>query len=335
MATLKVNTLSGIGTEGPVLDGGLKFRSLNYMTLPKGDTTQRGRGRGVVGGGYIAPARSDVIDYITIQSEGGAKDFGDLTEARSDCANVSSSTRGIWAGGIVGYRNIIDFVTIATTGNAADFGDITSQRQSPAGASNQTRGIVAGGKSPSSNPAGVNTIEFITIASTGDGQDFGDLLATQAGHFGLSSPTRAIFAGGYTPADTNVIQYITIATTGNAQDFGDLTLARGGGAGGASNTRGIFFSGSASPALNVTIDFVTIATTGDASDFGDAILARGEITGCCSDNTRGVFGGGNPNTNAIEKITIATTGNPKDFGDLTVARRGTTSLSDSHGGLAE
>ena len=87
--------------------------------------------------------------------------------------------------------------------------------------------------------------------------------------------------------------------------------------------------------MNVTIDFVTIATTGDASDFGDAILARGEITGCCSDNTRGVFGGGNPNTNAIEKITIATTGNPKDFGDLTVARRGTTSLSDSHGGLAE
>ena len=47
MATLKVNTLSGIGTEGPVLDGGLKFRSLNYMTLPKGDTTQRGRGRAV------------------------------------------------------------------------------------------------------------------------------------------------------------------------------------------------------------------------------------------------------------------------------------------------
>ena len=39
MATLKVNTLSGIGTEGPTLDGGLHFRSKNYMTLPKGDTS--------------------------------------------------------------------------------------------------------------------------------------------------------------------------------------------------------------------------------------------------------------------------------------------------------
>ena len=45
MANLKVNTVSGIGTEGIVLDGGLHLLSQNYMTLPKGDKTQRGRGR--------------------------------------------------------------------------------------------------------------------------------------------------------------------------------------------------------------------------------------------------------------------------------------------------
>ena len=58
MATLKVNTLSGIGTEGPVLNGGLKFRSENYMTLPNGHTTQRGRGRALILGGiYTAATR--------------------------------------------------------------------------------------------------------------------------------------------------------------------------------------------------------------------------------------------------------------------------------------
>ena len=41
MANLKVDTVSGIGTEGPVLNGGLHFRSKNYLTLPKGNTTQR------------------------------------------------------------------------------------------------------------------------------------------------------------------------------------------------------------------------------------------------------------------------------------------------------
>ena len=37
MANLKVDTISGIGTEGPVLNGGLHFRSKNYLTLPKGN----------------------------------------------------------------------------------------------------------------------------------------------------------------------------------------------------------------------------------------------------------------------------------------------------------
>ena len=76
MANLKVNTVSGIGTEGVVLDGGLKFRSLNYMTLPKGDTIQRGRGRGVIAGG-CTPLTSS-IDYFNIQSQGNSFKFGTL-----------------------------------------------------------------------------------------------------------------------------------------------------------------------------------------------------------------------------------------------------------------
>ena len=48
MAILKVDTISGIGTEGPVFEGDIEFTSQNFLTLPKGDTTQRGRGRGVL-----------------------------------------------------------------------------------------------------------------------------------------------------------------------------------------------------------------------------------------------------------------------------------------------
>ena len=39
MTTLKVDTISGIGTEGTVFQGGVGYDSLNYMTLPKGTTT--------------------------------------------------------------------------------------------------------------------------------------------------------------------------------------------------------------------------------------------------------------------------------------------------------
>ena len=52
MAILKVDTISGIGTEGPVFEGDIKFTSQNFLTLPKGDTSQRGGTRGLVSGGF-------------------------------------------------------------------------------------------------------------------------------------------------------------------------------------------------------------------------------------------------------------------------------------------
>ena len=62
MAILKVDTISGIGTEGPVFEGDIEFTSQNFLTLPKGDTTQRGRGRGIIAGG-CTPTIS-AIDFL-------------------------------------------------------------------------------------------------------------------------------------------------------------------------------------------------------------------------------------------------------------------------------
>ena len=69
------------------------------------------------------------------------------------------------------------------------------------------------------------------------------------------------------------------------------------------------------------IEYITIATTGNSTDFGDRTVAAYSATGT-SDNTRGVFigGDGTPNTtNVIDFVTIATTGNATDFGDLITA----------------
>ena len=56
--------------------------------------------------------------------------------------------------------------------------------------SNETRGIFAGGK-----PSGTNTIEYITIAATGNAIDFGDTIIIMQN--GSSISTRGIIAGGY------------------------------------------------------------------------------------------------------------------------------------------
>ena len=81
MAILKVDTISGIGTEGPVFEGDIEFTSQNFLTLPKGDTIQRGRGRGLIMGYYIAPANYNTCEFITIQSLGNSQDFGDMSQA--------------------------------------------------------------------------------------------------------------------------------------------------------------------------------------------------------------------------------------------------------------
>ena len=78
-------------------------------------------------------------------------------------------------------------------------------------------------------------IEYLTIASTGNATDFGDLTATRAGLKALSSSTRAVVNSG--DSTSMVMDYVTIASTGNAQDFGDTTC-QGNFGGKASNSHG-------------------------------------------------------------------------------------------------
>ena len=40
------------------------------------------RGLTAGGAGYPSPARTNIIDFVTIASEGNAQDFGDLTQIR-------------------------------------------------------------------------------------------------------------------------------------------------------------------------------------------------------------------------------------------------------------
>jgi len=182
--------------------------------------------RGLFGGGST-PTNVDTIDFITIASKGDAEDFGNLTVARRGVMSCSSPVRGVWAGGIGpgSTFDVIDYVTISSTGNALDFGDLTTDRRNIAdgGCSSQVRGVFAGGRRV---PADANStvIDYITIASTGNAQDFGDITTATAGVSACSTLIRGVFAGGYQPTIVNTMEYVTIASTGDAKDFGDLTI---------------------------------------------------------------------------------------------------------------
>ena len=273
--------------------------AISFGTLTAARRLTRGLSssiRGIQVGGYQdAPVNvySNIIDYITIASEGNSIDFGDLLQARGGSATFSSSTRGIVAGGGTGSAvNTIDYITIATIGNALDFGDGAVVRENTDGCSSPTRGIFGGGAPSPSVPPTLASIEMITISSTGNGVNFGNLTNSRRQAISCSSSTRGLFGGGDTPSNVNSIDYVTIASTGNALTFGDLSFTHGNlGGSCSSQIRGIFTGGYLAPAgYRNNIDFVTIATTGNSQDFGDLSLGRGNGNGALSDSHGGLGG---------------------------------------------
>ena len=198
--------------------------------------------RGVFAGGNSDAANQTTgIDYITIQSTGvAAQEFGDLTTARRYfMAAFSSPTRGVFAGGgEPAYTTNINFITMSTQGNAAYFGDLSVAGQDTQGSSitsNSIRGINMGGAVA---PTVTNTIEYLTLPTLGDAQDFGDLLSSGGYGSYSSSSIRAVKMGQGHPAYTNTIEYVQIMTLGDSVDFGDIHTQVTGWSAGLSNGHG-------------------------------------------------------------------------------------------------
>ena len=320
------------------------------LTEPLGGGTGSNTGtghRGMYSGGQVEPSQGtygDNIDYLTISTLGNAIDFGNLSDGpRSGRGVLSSRTRAVFGAGY-GPADDIHYVTMASTGNSTVFGLDLGNRNGEAGLSDGVRGVFGGGGSPSLDN---NVITYITIESTGNAKNFGDLsVGGRAQPAATASSTRGLFAGGgASDVEHNVIDYITIATTGNATDFGDLTNHgtndTNAVAGGSNSTRAIWWGGQDTPGYNNVnvIAYSTIATLGNSIDFGDTSVTT-SAGSACPDPTRlvmkfGAASNGTTNTNLIEYVQIATTGNSVDFGDSVIKTYSASigSCSTGHGGL--
>ena len=256
-------------------------------------------------------------------------EFFNGNEWRQFTYNQGQSGRAIYSP-ISNTGSKIQTVQIHTLGNAVEFGERISFDSSgvaniatgklTATFSSSTRGVFAGGQTPTA----LNNIDYVTIASFGNSNDFGDLITVKSYAGGLSSSTRGLIVSQYSPL-VNVIEYVEIATTGNAQDFGDQSVARMPTDGTfASPTRGVTGGGwVASATKSEVIDYVTMASKGDTIDFGDLTVLRSAISGGAN-ATRGIFMGGyvTPSGGAfktIDYVTISSTGNAVNFGERTFA----------------
>ena len=255
-----------------VLGDAQDFGDLNSSKTGLGGNSDNTRG--VVTGGHPSSSpypATDEMQFITIASLGDATDFGDLNTSMVGHYSGGDKTRAIVGASESGNSNVIEYYTIQSLGDSVDFGDRASgqYKYTTGSVASTTRGLIMGGYNvPTAGT--VNNIDFLTISTLGNTQEFGDLTISGSSQGTASNATRGIRMGRY--PTNNVIDFVTIATLGNAIDFGDMaTLNEYDGRSCTNPTRYVYQGGSS--ADNV-MQFVEIATTGNTQDFGDLVVGR-------------------------------------------------------------
>ena len=96
------------------------------------------------------------------------------------------------------FNNDIEFITFASTGTITNWG--TFDRMAilvVMVCKHSTRAVFIGGQTGPAASDFTNRIDYVTIASTGDAQDFGDLSASKNMYkWCCWISTRGLFAGG-------------------------------------------------------------------------------------------------------------------------------------------
>ena len=298
-----------------------------------------GGDRGLIAGGQLngPPYYQNGIDYLDISTTGDAQDFGDLLSNLDYSSGLSDGSRGVWGGGSVQdttRTNTMQYVATSTLGNTIDFGDLQNNRAFMASASDGTKGYFMGGsRDASGSYAAQNSIEYITIQTTGNATDGANLSVVRTTVYAWNDATRSLVMGGQDGISTqyNSVDYFTMANLStNAVDFGDLSGVRYHGGSGGDATYALYFGGyDGNGTVYQNIDRFTIQTIGNASDFGDMTANTVNAAGASNGTYTIMAGGGVVAKTSIDYVTVATPSNATDFGDLTKTTQFAAGLSGS------
>ena len=254
------NNIRGViagGFEGAPTNN--RITTVQALTIPTigqsfdfGDlstTTQQAAGasnstRAVYTSGNSMPLVLNKNYMLQFATSGSIQDFGDILFSSScrQTATCQTPTRGYYAGGegsggvesnpSSAWSKNITITTFATLGSSDKFGELSTFRYQGSGVGSATRGVFIGGSTPVASPEVYqNSMEYITLTTTGETTDFGDVASANYGgtsHSGASNMVRGVVHHARTVdggSNLNTLEYITIATTGNTTDFGDLNYA--------------------------------------------------------------------------------------------------------------
>ena len=191
-----VNTVDYI--EMHTLGNALDFGDLSMLSAQYAGGTMSPVRAVYFGGTATNVPKSEKIDFFNFASKGNSVTFGVLSSGGGthNGTQPSNNTRGVIAGPAQPERvKYIEYITIASEGNSVHFGDLTVARNGSGSGGGGTRGFWAGGTGVSPSNTYVNIIDFITISTTGNAEDFGDIPSKSSGYAGCSDIHGGL--GGY------------------------------------------------------------------------------------------------------------------------------------------
>jgi len=269
-----------IQSTGDALD----FGDLSAITARPSGVSNSTRGLFIGGTGPSSPYYLNAIEYITMSSLGNSEDFADISQTLWYVSGGANDTRAVVGGGYgvpnaPANANNIESITIASTGvNSSDFGDLLYATREHSATASPTRVVWFGGKGDTGVSDPQKTIQFVTMATLGNSEDFGDTLATVNSSNASSNGVRGFVCGGNVPGSysSQSIFTITMATKGDATNYDDLATATGqlpqiGTV--ANSNKAIVAGGTTGGETNVIQSF-SMATTGQSADFGDLTVPR-------------------------------------------------------------
>jgi hypothetical protein len=163
-----------IQTLGNALDFGdlvVTERNISMISSPT---------RGVHDGGNYPSTTT--LGHFTIASKGNSIEFGSNSRSAYGGGVVGNNIRGIFCGGYnasgasEGIKKI-EYITFSSLGKTTNFGELSGLvSANNGGMSNNSRGVIGpGNKTFTGSVDFTNTLEYITISTLGNSQDFGDV----------------------------------------------------------------------------------------------------------------------------------------------------------------
>ena len=181
---------SGIGTIDYVTMASAG-NAIDFGDMSGADRNQQCRAAGsqtrAIFGGFESQKRK--TDFITPSTTGNATNYGDLTNDHNNAFVGANLTRIIITGQYTGFSDHIEYRSISSTGSFSAFGNLSVGKGWGGTACNSTRMVMLGGYS---NGDEQNFISYITITTTGNDSDFGDLTSAKTALAGRAPSTPSV-----------------------------------------------------------------------------------------------------------------------------------------------